>query len=412
MNSWTNEVKTIAFGSCNRQNRPQDYWKIIASHKPSHFLWMGDAVYTKDYKTSSLETAYATQLNNSEYKSFVNGVYVDGVWDDHDYGVNDGSRHASDREIRQNEYIKFLKASGNNEIEDSLSKQEGLYHSLDIPLYPDFKVKVLFLDTRYFRDHNAIPSLGVYKSIPLSALISSAIRGTYSVLGYFRDYNGEMLGDKQWQWLDSTLQSSDADMHLLVSGVQVATSNPVFESWGHFPKEQKRLFELLRKHDPRGLLILSGDVHLSELSTVGLLRKDGSKDAWMEVTSSGLTHTSGTSRIQRYLCPLMMRMFRQHRFNHDAYFAGRNFGILQVSEQEGNKLVTVQIISIDTNSPQLGWELKIAPHAAPIVRVDYADFVVFSFPLRVIIYLIIFSLLCFVCATCCKRISFRREKKD
>jgi alkaline phosphatase D len=403
---------TIAFGSCNRQNRPQDYWKVIGSHKPSHFLWLGDAVYTKDYQPSSLSIAYDTLLNNSEYRDFADKVQIDGVWDDHDYGVNDGSRHASDREFRQQQYVNFLKGSGSDKSANVLSKQEGLYHSLDISLFEDMTIKVIFLDTRYFRDHNVIPSLGVYKSIPLSALISSAIRGAYSVLGYFREYDGEMLGESQWQWLENTLQTSNADMHILVSGVQVATSNPVFESWGHFPKEQKRLFELLAKYDPKGLMLLSGDVHLSELSTINVLRKDGSKDAWMEVTSSGLTHSSGTSRIQRFLCPIMMRMFQQHRFHHDAYYAGRNFGLLEVEDHESEKVINVNIMSIESNSVQLGWQFKLPLAKAPIERVDYADFVLFSFPTRMMIYLFLFSFVCFFIGTAYKTASKRRDKKD
>lgn len=405
--------KSIAFGSCNRQNRLQDYWQVIASHNPSHFLWLGDAVYTKDYKSSSLSSAYETLLNNTEYREFTKKVRIDGVWDDHDYGVNDGSRHASDKEIRQQQYINFLKESGTSEdIINSLSRQEGLYHSQDISLFNDLTIKVIFLDTRYFRDHNVIPSLGVYKFIPLSALISSAVRGAYSVLGYFRDYEGEMLGETQWKWLETTLESSTADMHLLISGVQIATSNPVFESWGHFPREQKRLFNVLSKYDPKGLLLLSGDVHLSELSTVHLLRKDGSKDAWMEVTSSGLTHSSGTSRVQRYLCPVMMKMFQQHRFHHDAYYAGKNFGILEVEDHGYDKLVTVNIMSIESNTPQIGWQFNLPLAKAPIEKVIFSDFVLFNFPLRMIIYLFVISFACFFTATAYKKVSKKIQKKN
>ena len=46
--------------------------------------------------------------------------------------------------------------------------------------------------------------------------------------------------------------------------VQVFTSNPWVESWGHFHAARLRLVALLERHRPKGLLLLSGDVHFSE----------------------------------------------------------------------------------------------------------------------------------------------------
>ena len=48
---------------------------------------------------------------------------------------------------------------------------------------------------------------------------------------------------------------------------QVLTSNPLVESWGHFPRSRKRLLDLLQRTDPAGLVILSGDVHHAELAS-------------------------------------------------------------------------------------------------------------------------------------------------
>lgn len=38
------------------------------------------------------------------------------------------------------------------------------------------------------------------------------------------------------------------------------------ESWGHFPLARRRLFDLFERTKPAGLLLLSGDVHFSEIS--------------------------------------------------------------------------------------------------------------------------------------------------
>ncbi len=43
-------------------------------------------------------------------------------------------------------------------------------------------------------------------------------------------------------------------------------SLPMVEGWGQYPKSQKRLFSLLDKWKPRGLVLLSGDVHFAEIN--------------------------------------------------------------------------------------------------------------------------------------------------
>ena len=53
-------------------------------------------------------------------------------------------------------------------------------------------------------------------------------------------------------------------MHLIVSSVQLLTSNPLVESWGHFPASKARLLALLAEARPASALVLSGDVHFAE----------------------------------------------------------------------------------------------------------------------------------------------------
>lgn len=45
------------------------------------------------------------------------------------------------------------------------------------------------------------------------------------------------------------------------------TSNPLVESWGHFPRSRTRLLDLLHRTNPAGLVMLSGDVHHAELAS-------------------------------------------------------------------------------------------------------------------------------------------------
>ncbi|CAN0428307.1 unnamed protein product, partial [Discosporangium mesarthrocarpum] len=79
------------------------------------------------------------------------------------------------------------------------------------------------------------------------------------------EYAGQVMGEDQWDWLAAQLRGSEASVHIIVSSLQVLTSNPLPESWGQFPHSRHRLLELLAETDPAGLVILSGDVHHAEL---------------------------------------------------------------------------------------------------------------------------------------------------
>lgn len=329
-------MSLIAFASCNNiKHFSQAFWNDIQSLKPSYFLWAGDAVYTKGYKLSALESAFDVLLKNSDYQGFANTTYIDGVWDDHDYGVNDGGRFVIDRKQRQELFLSFLQKS-NPKIGSWATEtdRQGLYHDINIPI-GHFKAKFIFLDTRYFRDDHFIPSLGQYK-FPLSAIIASAIRASYSILGFGRQHAGSVLGERQWTWLEEILQSSDADLHFIVSSIQILTSNPVIESWGHFPLEKHRLLLLLAKYDPVNLVFLSGDVHMGELSTATFTREDSSIGQWTEVTSSGLTHSCAGGIAGRVLCPMMTWLFSRHRVTSTAHYMARNFGTIEVLEASSN----------------------------------------------------------------------------
>ena len=41
----TRTVTRIAFGSCNKHDKPQDYWRRIRARKPDVWVWLGDIVY-------------------------------------------------------------------------------------------------------------------------------------------------------------------------------------------------------------------------------------------------------------------------------------------------------------------------------------------------------------------------------
>ncbi len=141
-----------------------------------------------------------------------------------------------------------------------------MYHSVTLGSSPQ-QFKIIFLDTRYSRSDHYFPSVGGFRFLPFAALFASVSRFVASATGLGKNYDGEVLGEMQWKWLDEELRQSTSDFNIIVSSVQVLSTNPLVESWAHFPKEKTRLLKLLYKTGLRNVLLLSGDVHHAEFST-------------------------------------------------------------------------------------------------------------------------------------------------
>ncbi|MEL6797917.1 MAG: alkaline phosphatase D family protein, partial [Planctomycetota bacterium] len=98
------------------------------------------------------------------------------------------------------------------------------------------------------------------------------------------DTSGTILGEAQWRWLGEQL-AKPADVRVLATSIQVVADEHGWETWGNFPHERDRLYRLIDDTNASGLVIVSGDRHLMEIS------KDTSGDVpypIVDFTSSGL----------------------------------------------------------------------------------------------------------------------------
>lgn len=246
----------IAFGSCNHQDKPQPLWTHILAGDPQLWIWTGDNIYGDSYDMSVMAAKYAQQQRQPDYARLVQRVPIIGVWDDHDYGLNDGGREFAQRAASQQLALDFL-----GEPPDGPRRaREGLHAAYSYGP-AGRRVKVVLLDTRYFRD-----------SLPP--------RGQTS--------QGDILGDAQWRWLEQELRASDAQLHFIVSSIQLLPQDHRFEKWANFPRARERLLDMLVSLRVPGAILISGDRHIAELS-----RLDDPRLGYplYELTASGLTHT-------------------------------------------------------------------------------------------------------------------------
>lgn len=259
----TGTVQRIAFGSCSNQYLEQPIWNTIVQSQPDLFLHLGDIIYGDAAPPGKLQIPesvdliekmkmdYAFFADKPEFKNLKQTIPIMATWDDHDYGKNDGGEEFQRKEESRQLFLDFLEVPNNSPIR----KTPGIY---DAKFFgpPGERVQIIMLDTRYFRD----------------ALIKSTLTKeqakSMNIVGRYvanQDKNATLLGKQQWQWLEEQLRKP-AEVRLLVSSITVVANERGSEGWGNFPHERKRLFDLIKKIGANGIIILSGDVHFSEIS--------------------------------------------------------------------------------------------------------------------------------------------------
>ena len=272
-------ITRLAFGSCNHQLRPQNYWSTIAGTRPDLFLMIGDNNYgdngwAGDMALTSLRKAYEVQANTPELATFRADIPMMVTWDDHDFGFNDGGAGFAPRTWAETIYETFWSSS------DEVRSRPGIYESRIFGVEGQ-RTQVIMLDTRFFR----------------SELARSAYTLNRPPLGPYQPSSDEtktMLGDEQWEWLAQEL-AKPADLRILVSSIQVITDAHNYESWEALPLERAKLYEMLANRADSGLVMLSGDRHSGGIYTDITPEMKGER-VW-ELTSSSLNYSfSSTER--------------------------------------------------------------------------------------------------------------------
>ncbi|MTB50714.1 DUF1499 domain-containing protein [Lewinella sp. W8] len=299
-------VFTMAFGSCNREDLPQDYWNLIADQQPDLWLWLGDNVYADTDDMNEMAAAYAKQKQAPAYAAFTASVPVYGIWDDHDYGINDGGKEWPHKAAARDLMLDFLEVPATAPVR----KREGGYQSYLVG-NDALSVNLILLDTRYFRDE----------------LMPPTRKGDR----YGANAQGDVLGEAQWAWLEETLTNSSADAHVIGSSIQVLPEDHGYEKWANFPAARERLLQLLARTQPSLPLILSGDRHLAEVSKVMV-----DDYAVYEITASGLTHSyEGADEPNRHrISPLIGQ---------------KNFGLLHFVGRGENLQLLGEVRSVENN---------------------------------------------------------------
>lgn len=264
----------IGVASCCDQTRPQPLWNAVLTQAPDHMVFAGDNVYAsrQPFDIAELRAAYAVQAQVENFRRLRAQLPHSAIWDDHDYGLNDGGAEFVHKQASKDAFVDFWALPA----DDQRRTHEGLHHARWVQA-AGRRVQLIVLDTRWWR----------------SQLKPTDQRGARGKERFLPDADPAktMLGDAQWAWLEQRLREP-ADAHLVVSSIQLLAEGHGYERWGNLPLERERFFRTVKASGARGVVIVSGDRHIG-----GLYHHTGPEAGYplWEMTSSGVTHPWATA---------------------------------------------------------------------------------------------------------------------
>ena len=291
----------IGLGSCLDQDYPQPIWQSIKDEDLNYFIFLGDNVYgdTPSGSLRKMKSAYDKQ--KKVLPDFLDDISIFSIWDDHDFGINDGGADYRFKRQAQELFIDFWEIPK----EDDRSNRDGIYFSKN-EIFFDKKFKFIFLDTRFFR---------------------SKLKGKKSNYVENIEPDATILGDDQWMWLENELKN-DFDFLFIFSSIQIIATDHRFEKWSNFPNERVKLFELLEQFSNK-TMFFSGDRHRA-----GIYRKNGI----IEVTSSSMNKPgSFFNETDNYL---IGKTYPQENYSVLEIF--ENTIKINIKDVNGNNLDTVE----------------------------------------------------------------------
>ena len=116
-------IYSIGFGSCLTQEKTMPIFNAIKSENYDLFLMLGDNVYgdTDSNDLIELRDAYEKQRENFDRLNL--NFPFEAIWDDHDYGKNDGGKEYIYKEEAEQIFLDFW----NIPQDDIRRNRPGLY---------------------------------------------------------------------------------------------------------------------------------------------------------------------------------------------------------------------------------------------------------------------------------------------
>ncbi len=214
--------------SCVSKDDTAPVWEEIGKLSPDLLCLSGDTPYIDTSKLEAVRGKHRSFLREAPLASLARRTSVVGIWDDHDFGLNNGNgRNLQDgKAATRKAFVEYRahRRYGNG--------SEGVYHKTDLGA-----IEIFHLDPRWFSQSE--PS-------PISPGKPSC------------------FGKDQWEWILKSLKESKAPFKVLSMGAiwqdkKNSETDDMFTYW----YERDALLDFIRRERIDGVILHGGDIHVS-----------------------------------------------------------------------------------------------------------------------------------------------------
>lgn len=219
-------------------DNPARAYRSAALDDPAFVLQIGDLDHRNPAEQGAAPDIKAWRVMHRQHlgdwqagralvDDLVSHVPLYHIWDDHDYGANNSDRTAPWKDLAKRAFREYFP------LPPLPAPDQGLWYSFRYA-----QAEFFVLDLRSQRDPNDDPD-GPGKSM----------------------LNGAGLPGGQDAWLLEGLRRSTARWKFLVSSSCWNPRGKQVDSWAEFRWEQQAILAFLKKHDIRGVIVVSADIH-------------------------------------------------------------------------------------------------------------------------------------------------------
>jgi hypothetical protein len=280
---------SIAMGACARTGSNGSVFDTIRELDPLLFMALGDFHYGNVDVASipRFQAPLFSALRSGPQSALYRSVPIAYLWDDHDFGPNDGDRTSPTRDVALTVY-------GRSVPHYPLVEDRGLAQAFTVG-----RVRVIMTDTRSQRDPSLMPD----------------------------DPEKSMLGAVQKQWFEDELLAA-RDTHALILWANpdpwIAAPMAGLDSWGGYATERAELSNFIAENDIRNLVMVSGDAHMVAID-------DGTNSDYSDTGEAGfpILHAGALDRPGSV---------KGGPYSEGTFPGGGQFGVLEVTDHGGSRI--------------------------------------------------------------------------
>jgi alkaline phosphatase D len=216
--------------------RPAPVYATVAAANPAFILQIGDFDHRDPATIKSMRTmhrevrGYNGFPGGVDFKNNIAGKFpLFHVWDDHDYGVNDGDKTFPGRADAWKAFKEYYP------LPDLPNSGAGIWHSFKYA-----QCEFFMLDLRSQRDR------GMDTDGPNKSML-----------------DGDKISNDQKDWLKDGLRNSTAKWKFVISSVPwnpTAKPRPP-DAWASYQTERNELLDYIDDNNIEGVIFFSGDLH-------------------------------------------------------------------------------------------------------------------------------------------------------